>query len=213
MPVEKPLLICLASSFLALVVPSAAAGLVPDSFTNTPVNSWGYSELTNAGHGQSTTYFATTYAEYDTAVFQGFVTYNHGTPHTSFYGDDFDSIQVFSAFLTSQQSETLTIAFGGDDGSSRLVNHQFVGGGGFGATTIYNLSLQAGVATEIDLVGYNGPGNWVFGIGLQDGTLLEDVPGLSLYGNGPFTSVPEPSSFMIAVAGAIASLAYRCSRR
>jgi hypothetical protein len=171
--------------------------MVPPSFTNTPVNSWAYSQLLNAGHGESTTYYPTTTAEYQGAVFQGFVTYNNGTPPNRFFGDAEDSIQVFSTYLTSRQDQTLSLAFGGDDGSSLFVNRQFVGGGGFAVTTQFDLSLLAGIPTLIDLVGYNGPQNWVFGINANGGELLNDVPGLSL--NAPAAAaVPEPSSLSLA---------------
>lgn len=197
---------------MTMVCPFARGDLSPASFSGTPVDSWKYSQLLNAGHGQSTTYYATTYAEYENAALQGYITYNHDTPADSFYGDAYDSIQVFGTYLESKQNQQLTIHFGGDDGSSLFVNGQFVGGGGFGATTYYTLDLHAGVPMLIDLVGYNGPGNWVFGIYAPNEVLLNDVPGLSLNADGQFQAVPEPSALLTASLGVFAFIAYGWSR-
>jgi hypothetical protein len=187
-----------AAGLLLLLVSSAKAGLTPPSFTNTPENSWRYSELLDAGHGQSTTYFPTTYGEYQNAVFQGYVTYNHGVPPSDWYGQGFDTIQVFSTYLLSHQDLTLPLIEGADDGHSLFVNHQFVGGGGFGSTVMYTLSLSADVPRLFEVVGYNGPGPWEFDVAVQaNGDVLNNVPGLRINADGQF--VPEPSSLIVMV--------------
>ena len=189
------------------------AGLTPPSFTGTPIDSWGYFQLLNAGHGQSTTYFPTTVGEYQNAVFQGFVTYNHsGTPPSDWYGQAFDSIQVFSTYLLPDHNITLTLQEGADDGHSLFVNRQFVGGGGFGTAVNYTLSLSAGVPTLLEVVGYNGPGPWEFDVRVQPtGEVLNDVPGLSLYANSTLSSIPEPSSLLLGgLSGAILLVYWLC---
>jgi hypothetical protein len=128
-----------------------------------------------------------------------------------FFGSGVDSIQVFSTNLTSKENRTLSLAFGGDDGTSLFVDRQFVGGGGFGATTRFDLNLVAAVPTRIDFVGYNGPVNWQFSISAADGRLLNDIPGVAL------NSAPEPSIIFLAVMSLavmiIGCLGRRCLSR
>jgi len=93
---------CIAIAVLSLFfAQNAIAGLVPPSFTGTPQGYWSYSEQANAGHGQNINYFPTTTAEFQNAVFQGFVTYNIGTPPNYWFGQGFDSFQIFSTYVLS----------------------------------------------------------------------------------------------------------------
>lgn len=195
----------------------AFAALIPGSFTGTPVGSWNYYEQLNAGHGSSTDYYATTAAEYQSVVFQGYVTYNAGSPPSLGYwfGQGFDSFQVFSTYIQSDTNMTLPVLLGGDDGHSLFVNHVFVGGGGYGDNGVpYTLNLQAAVPVFIEIVGYNGPGPWAFSLRTDgpNGTILDEVPGLTLNANGSFSAVPEPSSVILWAVIGLCS-AWRCSRR
>ncbi len=183
--------------FIVMVGSNLQAGLLPASFTGTPDNSWAYSELPGAGHGESISYFPTTYAEYQSAIFQGYVTYNNGG--SSFYGSGFDSIQVFGTYVRSNFDMNLALTAGGDDGHSIFVNHVFVGGAGFGPAVDHTLSLQANQPVLVELVGYNGPGNWVFGLReTVTDSILENVPGIHISADGSFPAVPEPSTLVLS---------------
>jgi hypothetical protein len=201
--------------FFSLCRSPVSASLLPGSFTATPENSWAYYELSNVGHGQSTTYFATTAVEFQAAIFQGYVTYNMGSPPSYWQGNGFDSIQVFSTFVQSSTAITLPLIVGGDDGHSLFINGVFVGGGGFGANVTHNLALQPEVPVLVQLVGYNGPGDFSFSIRVTPSdTLLDDVPGLKLNADGVFATVPEPTSALawIIFGGIVVQMARRVKR-
>jgi hypothetical protein len=204
------------SLVVVFFVNSAVAGLVPTSFTGTPQGSWSYSEQANAGHGQSISYFPTTSAEFQGAVFQGFVTYNAGTPASYWFGQGFDSFQIFSTSVQSPVAMTLPLILGGDDGHSLFINGQFVGGGGFGDNGVsFDLTLQPGVPVQIVIAGYNGPGPFAFDLGLRPNfdPVLENVPGLLLNANGIFPAItaPEPMSVLLwtIAAAAATAIAFR----
>lgn len=153
------------AAFVAFSPSPAIAGIInSDAFTGTAVDSWRYSELVNAGHGESITYFPTSQSEFSSAVFQGYVTYDPtvGIPPHGWTGPGFDSLQIFTTHVLSTTDQDITVRFGGDDGHSLFVDGSFVGGGGFGTTIDFNLSLAAGISREIQLAGYNGPGNCVW---------------------------------------------------
>jgi hypothetical protein len=127
------------------------------------------------------------------------VTYNIGSPPSYFYGDGFDTIQVFQTYVQSAADLDLAIIVGGDDGHSLFVDQAFVGGGGYGDAGVkYTLHLQANILVLVDLVGYNGPGNWVFSIRQQDtDNLIDEVSGVRISADGTFGTVPEPASLCI----------------
>jgi hypothetical protein len=178
----------------------ARADLTPPSFTGTPDNSWAYFEQANAGHGESTTYYPTTTAEFAGAVFQGYVTYNAGSPPFYWSGQGTDSFEIFETYVTSTSDIVIPVRVGSDDGHSLFVNNTFIGGGGFGVDFFYNLSLQANTPTLITVAGYNGPGGWEFGIrDPANDEPLDKLPGITISAS----LVPEPSTLFAALVGAL----------
>lgn len=171
----------------ALLATVDAAIFHPDDvFTDTPEGSWSYSELLNAGQGESTTYFPTTVAEFAAATFQGYVTYDPAVSGLGWTGSAVDSIQVFTTFATSSSDITIPVVLGGDDGHSLFVDGVFIGGGGFSVPVYADLVLTATVPRRIDLVGHNGPGNWVWGFGERDSNgdilrTIDEVPGVQIH--------------------------------
>lgn len=184
-----------------LVIPQIASANIinPGVFTSNPSGSWSYSEISGAGHGQSISYFPSAPADFSSAVFQGYVDYDPavGVPPKGWTGVGNDSMQVFSTYVISSITQSVPIRFTGDDGHSLFANGAFLVGGGFGSILDYNLPLQAGVPVLLELVGYNGPGNWVYEIGLQGqgnliGPPIDTLPGVTVGANP--ASIPEPSS-------------------
>ena len=193
---RRPQVLLVCAGLLTIAPTTVRADLTPPSFTGTPVGSWSYYEQENAGHGESTTYYPTTTAEFTGATFQGYVTYNAGSPPNYWFGQDFDSFQVFSTYVLSSSNVTMPVRVGSDDGHSLFLNNVFIGGGGFGVDVFYNLSLQAGVPTLLTVAGYNGPGGWEFGI--RDSVTnapLDGIPGVRISADGIFT--PEPSTGLV----------------
>ena len=186
---------------LALCLGSVGQGQGEMIFTGSPEGSWSWSTLLNAGHGESTSFYPTARSQFENALFQDYVTYDprgddpdRGIRPHWFAGQGFDTMQVFRTYVYSPTDMTLPVRVGGDDGHSLFANGLFVGGGGYGANVDYALSLRANVPTELELVGYNGPGGWVFGIGLASGDHIsgpiDDVPDLRINADGQFATVP-----------------------
>ena len=193
----------------------ARAGLI---YTSSPVGSWSYSYGTNAGHGYSSTYYPTSTAEYQTATFQGYISYNQTNADGSayfgpIYDDPGDTFHIFTTYVTSTATQIIGITIAGDDGHSLFVNDEFVEGGGFGSILTYDLMLNAGVSTELQLAGYNGPGGWVFGI-----TAPDSYRGVTINATVPVPEpstvpVPEPSTLTLFAIGAVGLLGYGWRRR
>jgi hypothetical protein len=175
-------------------------------YTDTPSGSWRWATLTSVGKNYSTAYYPESDSVFFAATFNGYVTYDTDTGH-SWYGAGLDTIQVFSTYVTSQTDQVISVRAGGDDGHSLFVDSAFVLGGACGATLDYELSLQAGIAKRIDLVGYNGPGNWVFGIGLPNGSdigdPIESITGVTI------NAVPEPCSLVLLLMAGVSVCLWR----
>src|SRR5262249_761286 len=93
------------------------------------------------------------------------------------FNSDEDTVFVFSTMVQSTSPVTIPLIWGGDDGSSVFLNGHFMGGGGFSVGTAFDLTVGPGAPIKLDLVGYNGPGPWVFSL------LRRDT-------QGPLTSTP-----------------------
>jgi hypothetical protein len=190
-------------------------------FTKTPVNSWRYYEGP-AGHGLSQTYYPTSVAEFSSAPFKGYVTYDptafkpgDGPAPHYFYGPSGDdTFQIFTTYVDSSIDQTLSIRIDGDDGHSLFVNDAFVIGGPFAAVLDTTLTFQANVPVKLTLAGHNGPGPWAFGIGLPLGANnisgpINDVAFLKLNANGNFAATPEPATAVLFGMGCLCVLAVR----
>lgn len=123
----------------------------------TPVGTWSYSFAVGVGKGNDPSYVPTLSNMGGLAVSPGGGPSNPaaGWIHQDPAHHDEDTIRAFRTYLLSP-----TDLSGGDDGHSIYVNGTFVGGGGFGVAVNTTINLVAGVATEVDLLGYNGPGPW-----------------------------------------------------
>ncbi len=198
--------------FLMLLVPlffvgstgnALRADQVTDAYgSGTPVNSWEYLKLVNAGKGYDWTYVPVR-SDYSNAVFQGYVVSPpNGTWGAFYFGAD--SIYIFRTNVLSSVHQTIPLLFGGDDGHAVYVNGVFQGGGPFNTATSFDLELTAGMPVQLELAGYNGPGGWVFGLYRQDNRLrLVDTPGVTI------NASPEPRGmFLVAIglAGIAAAL-------
>lgn len=204
---------------------SASYTINPNCFTGTPENSWLYSEILNAGHGGSSTYYPTNVFELSGANDWGYVTYdpngydpvNKVNPHW-WYGSGGDTMQIFTTYVMSTVDQVVPIGIGGDDGHSLFFDDVFIAGAGFGPAAFGDLTLQANVARKVTLAGYNGPGDWVFGIwspGQGDWVSpIDNIPNVRLNANGDFSVVPEPTAaFVWGVLGVIGiGVAYRRRR-
>jgi len=190
----------------------------PGVFSGTPVESWSYSELTNAGHGQSTTYFPTSTSDFASAVFQGYVRYDpEMVPSVGWQGTGAqDSFQIFSTYVLSTITQTIALQIDGDDGHSLLVNGALVAGGGFASIDNYSLSLTANVPVNLILAGYNGPGGWNVGIWqtqpVYQAPFDDTIPGIEINANGVF-STPEPSSVVLWTTGGLTAFSLVSARR
>lgn len=199
------------------------AALIAGTVTGTPVDSWRYSELLDAGHGFSTTYYPRQRADFAGAVFREYVTYgtilNPDWPYM-WHGSGEDSVQVFSTYIVSDRDQTVAMAFTGDDGHSVFLDGEFLVGAGFGeppcaAGRGFELALTANVPRRLELVGYNGPGNWAFAVGVGDACRpltppfapaldapINAVPGVTV-------NAPEPSGVALCGVGFLLALARR----
>lgn len=189
----------LAFSLLLLVQCVLRGDTVPAVFTGTPDDSWSYFQETNTNHRYSTTYFPTSATDFSNAAFQGWVTYNGGSPTPSWWeGQGENSFQIFSTIITSSTDITIPIKVGSDDGHSLFINNNFVGGGGFGIDYYGNITLQANVPVLVTIAGYNGIGSWEFCLidSITNGP-LDDLPGISLEG----VTLYEPSTNILVVSG------------
>jgi hypothetical protein len=190
----------------------------PGVFTGTPVESWSYSTLSNAGHGQSTTYYPTSTSAFASAVSQGYVRYDpEMVPAVGWQGSgDQDSFQVFNTYVLSTMTQTIPIQIDGDDGHSLFVNGSFVTGGGFAVIANYSLSLTANIPVELTLVDYNGPGGWNVGIWqtqpVYQAPFDNTIPGIEINANDVF-STPEPTSITLLLSGFLAIGGFRLVRR
>jgi hypothetical protein len=188
---------------LAVIVSPAKADWILSTYgSGTPKDSWAYSKLVGAGHGNSS-FYQPLRADWAGAVFQGYV---HSDPtgawNTIGAGThDEDTIYVFKTYAISNRNQTIGLHFDGDDGHSLYVNNVLIGGGGFGAKVDFNLFLKAGVPVKIEMGDYNGPGP--MGVELQgqiDGLKIESTPGVSI------NATPEPTSFALFVVGLVPCL-------
>ncbi len=189
----------------------------PGVFTGTPVESWSYSTLSNAGHGQSTTYYPTSTSDFASAVFQGYVRYDpEMVPSVGWQGSgDQDSFQVFTTYVLSTTTQTIPIQIDGDDGHSLFVNGSFVAGAGFAVIANYSLSLTANILVELTLVDYNGPGSWNVGIWQTNpyqAPFDDTIPGIQINADGVFAT-PEASSLVLLMTGGLTAFSGITVRR
>lgn len=211
-------LTCLATSHAGIISASSL-------FTANPHNAWAYSESPSGQPPSSSiSYFPTATEDFAAAVFQGFVTTDPDLKISvggdSWTGSGFESFQIFSTYIRSSSDQLLSIGIVGDDGHSLFVDHVFRSGAGFGGLAKYDLQLEAGVVHKITLAGYNGPGNWVFGIGVPIAPLpnnnpqlmasLGDMAGIEFNAVGFGTqTVPEPSSHCAMAILGVAAMRLR----
>ena len=205
---------------LILAPYSAAHGAI--IFTGTPENSWSYSFFAPAGLGGDPAFTPMQLFSAQTA-FQGFVTYTHHPSANFNSADDIvyglnDSIHVFSTYIKSESSLSLTIRLEGDDGHSLFFDGVLAGGGGFGSVVDRALVLEAGVARKVDVVGYNAGGPWLFAVTGFTGTAfsaIEDIPGITINATGAFdvAPVPEPTSFALWIGASAALMCWTTRRR
>ncbi len=211
------------SMVAALLLCAGASANADVVFTGTPEGSWSWSTREDVGIGDNIVWYPQYLTDFASAEFQGYVTYDpdggdpsQGIQPHNWSGVGFDTIQVFSTYLLLDADTTFSIRLGGDDGHSLFVDSAFIDGGGFGAVIDYELSLVAGVPVKIEMVGFNGPGGWVFGIGLPSGDdvvrgPIDDLPGIRLNAIGDF-SIPEPATIIMLLIG-MACMFYWIKRR
>ena len=119
------------------LVALALAWIVPGAFaltyTNSPDQSWAYSQLIESNPNDST-YYPTTTNEYGLATFEGYVTYEDGGGSGPLIVDESGDTgyQVVTTWVMSASNQTINLVFNGDDGHSLFIDGQFVGGAGFG---------------------------------------------------------------------------------
>jgi hypothetical protein len=161
---------------------TALADQVTDVYgVSTPEDAWAYLKFANASHGFDTTYVPTR-SDVSNSQFLGFVV----TPATGAWGgaeffEDEDTVFVFATVVRSTNPVTIPLVWNGDDGHSVFVNGIFVGGGGFGEEVSFDLTVNPDAPVKLELVGYNGPGPWVFHLLRRDTNLpLTSTPGVTL---------------------------------
>ena len=209
----------------AVVIFLAAVPLRGDYITSvygtaTPDDAWAYYRAVGVGRGNSSTYVPVRADYTGKEIFEGFVFYPGGGPSNpaagwihrepSLYNED--TIRVFRTYVLSATDMSVPIVLGTDDGHSIYVDGVFMGGGGFGVPVEPTINLKAGGVTEIELLGYNGPGPWQLVFRRQDGTEFADTAGLQISATGSFQAVPEPSSFVMLLMGGVAGYLFRCRR-
>jgi hypothetical protein len=202
---------------LLVLATSAQADFIYTTYQSpTPENSWAYSIAVGVGRGNSTNYVPTLADAAGKAVFEGYVSYPGGLGWIHYQPSlyDEDTTRIFTTYVMADHDMSIPVVVGGDDGSSIYINGIFSGGGGFGASTDTTLNLKAGVATRIDLLGYNGPGPWELVFYRQDGTEFADTPGITLNADGNFASpVPEPSTLALAASGLLSAITFGLHRK
>ena len=97
---------------------------------------------------------------------------------------------------------TIPLIWNGDDGHSVFVNGIFVGGGGFAEEVLFNLTVNPDAPVKLEVVGYNGPGPFVFQLLRSDTNLpLTSTPGVTIN-----ASVPETGGTLFSLVTAIIAL-------
>jgi len=176
----------LLKSLLALVLVTTALPVTASlTFTGTPLGSWEYRQKLMPSVGESASFFCTSIDEFAGAVSLGYVAdmqWGNSVERSRFH--------IFSTYVTSTTTRQLSMNVDGDDGHSLFVNDSFVGGGGFDVDVLRTVNLQASIPLKIDVVGYNGPGDWVFRF-TQQGTGLQvsQIDGITIS-----AEIPEPGS-------------------
>jgi hypothetical protein len=193
------------------LVALALAWIVPGAFaltyTNSPDQSWAYSQLIESNPNDST-YYPTTTNEYGLATFEGYVTYEDGGGSGPLIVDESGDTgyQVVTTWVMSASNQTINLVFNGDDGHSLFIDGQFVGGAGFGIPVSNTVVFAANTPRKFELADYNSAGGWGVYLGLGpwngyiDGNwsnLLENTPGLTLNADGfaPPTNLVVNGSF------------------
>jgi hypothetical protein len=144
------------------------------------------------------TYYPVSPAEYASAVFQGYVTYDQVTYFSGDWGSEQDYFHIFTTYLLSETDQTIELIAGGDDGHSAFVNGTFMGGGGFAVPVPFSVTLRAGVPKKLQLAGYNNTGPWSFGFDPNP----ELVPGVTIHA----ALVPEPGALALILFGGVGLL-------
>lgn len=187
----------------------AQADFISTTFgTATADNSWSYFRAVGVGKGNRPSYVPLHSDYAGMEIFEGLVSYPDGASPSgwihyepSLY--DEDTIRVFRTYVLSDIDQSFSVHLGGDDGHSIYVDGAFLGGGGFGVPVEPTIHLTAGVITEIELLGYNGPGPWQLVFNHQDGREFSGTPGVRINALGEFQTVPEPSSTLLLVIGTL----------
>ena len=167
-----------------------------------PEDAWAYFKFPNAGHGFDTTYVPTR-SDVLNAQFLGFVrTPANGAWGGAAFNDDEDTVFVFATMVRSTNPVTIPLVWNGDDGHSVFVNGIFVGGGGFAEEVLFNLTVNSDAPVKLEVVGYNGPGPFVFQLLRSDTNLpLTSTPGVTIN-----ASVPETGGTLLFVVISIIAL-------
>src|SRR5262245_61717367 len=181
-------------AFVAVFSPSSITTVLADQVTDTygvslPEDAWAYFKFSNAGHNFDTTYIPNRSDILSSQLLGFVVTPPNGAWGGADFNSDEDTVFVFSTMVQSTSPVTIPLIWGGDDGSSVFVNGHFMGGGGFSVGTAFDLTVNPDAPIKLDVVGYNGPGPWVFSLLRRDTQgPLTSTPGVTIGANFPPTN-------------------------
>jgi hypothetical protein len=183
----------------------ALADQVTDVYgVSTPEDAWAYFKFPNAGHGFDTMYVPTRSDVLNSQFLSFVVTPANGAWGGGAFLHDQDTVFVFATVVRSSSPVTIPLVWNGDDGHSVFVNGIFVGGGGFAEEVSFDLTVNPDVPVRLEVVGYNGPGPWVFRLLRRDTNLpLTSTPGVTINAG---THLPETGGTLLFVVISIIAL-------